>query len=276
MLVFDAADYSNLIVAIKSEAMKVVSLQSGSNGNCFYVESGDIKLLFDAGISGKQADIRLARHNRDIRDVDALFISHDHSDHTRSVGVFQRKFGMPVYITRQTLDAVQRHQKIGKLDRVCLFTAGNSQSFGSVTVHSIPTPHDSVDGVAFVVEDQKHRVGILTDLGHAFDGLRDVLRSLDAVVIESNYDTKMLEDGPYPEHLKLRISGDGGHLSNEDSAMLLKQTKTERLQWACLCHLSEENNEPERARETHREILGDDFPVHVASRYDVSDLLELQ
>ena len=126
------------------------------------------------------------------------------------------------------------------------------------------------------VEDQKHRVGILTDLGHAFDGLRDVLKSLDAVIIESNYDAEMLENGPYPEHLKLRISGDGGHLSNKDSAMLLKQTKTDRLQWACLCHLSEENNEPARAREIHREILGDDFPVHVASRYDVSELLELQ
>jgi phosphoribosyl 1,2-cyclic phosphodiesterase len=171
--------------------------------------------------------------------------------------------------------AVQRHQKIGNLERVRLFTAGNSQSFGDVTVHSVPTPHDSVDGVAFVVEDKQHRVGIMTDLGHAFDGLRDVLRSLDAVVIESNYDEEMLETGPYPEHLKRRISGDGGHLSNEDAALLLKQTGTERMKWACLCHLSEENNEPERARATHQRILGDDFPVHVASRYDASEMLEL-
>ena len=255
--------------------MKVVSLQSGSNGNCFYVESGDVRLLFDAGISGKQADERLARHGRDIRDVNALFISHDHSDHTRCLGVFQRKFGIPIYITRPTLLAVQRHQKIGKLKRVCLFTAGNSHAFGNVTVHSVPTPHDSVDGVAFVVEDNQHRVGILTDLGHAFDGLRDVLRSLDAVVIESNYDTEMLETGSYPEHLKRRIKGSGGHLSNEDAAMLLKQSRTERLKWACLCHLSEENNQPERARQTHQRILGNDFPIHVASRYEASDIFEL-
>lgn len=255
--------------------MKVVSLQSGSNGNCFYVESGNVKLLFDAGISGKQAEERLAGHGRDIRDVDGLFISHDHSDHTRSVGIFQRKFGMPVYITRPTLLAVQRSQRIGKLERVRLFSAGNSQSFGDVTVHSVPTPHDSVDGVAFVIEDKQHRVGILTDLGHAFDGLRDVLRSLDAVVIESNYDTQMLETGPYPEHLKQRIRGAGGHLSNEDAAMLLKQSRTERLKWACLCHLSEENNEPDRARETHRRILGNDFPVYVASRYEASEIFEL-
>ncbi len=255
--------------------MKVVSLQSGSNGNCFYVESGNVSLLFDAGISGKQAEERLARHGRDIRNVDGLFISHDHSDHTRALGVFQRKFGMPVYITRRTLLAISRNQKIGNLERVRLFTAGNSQSFGEVTVHSVPTPHDSVDGVAFVVEDKQHRVGILTDLGHAFEGLREVLESLDAVVIESNYDEQMLATGPYPEHLKRRISGAGGHLSNEDAALLLKQSRTERMKWACLCHLSEENNEPERARATHQRILGEDFPVHIASRYDASEMFEL-
>ena len=255
--------------------MKVVSLQSGSNGNCFFVESGETRLLFDAGISGKQAEERLATHGRDIRDVDALFISHDHSDHTRGVGVFQRKFGMPVYITPRTLKAIQRHQKIGRMDRVRLFTAGSSQSFGNVTVHSVPTPHDSVDGVAFVVEDNQHRVGFLTDLGHAFEGLKEVLKSLDAVVIESNYDDQMLETGPYPQHLKRRIRGEGGHLSNKDSAELLKHFKSDRLKWACLCHLSEENNEPERARKAHEEILGDDVSIHVASRYKVSEMLEI-
>jgi phosphoribosyl 1,2-cyclic phosphodiesterase len=255
--------------------MKVISLQSGSNGNCFYVESGDVALLFDAGISGKQAADRLAKHGRDIRNVDALFISHDHSDHTRAMGVFQRKFGMPVYITRRTLVAVQRHQKVGSIERIRLFNAGSSQSFGHVTVHTVPTPHDSVDGVAFVVEDAEHRVGILTDLGHAFEGLKDVLESLDAVIIESNYDTEMLENGPYPEHLKRRISGEGGHLSNLDSAMLLKKHCRERLKWACLCHLSEENNQPELARQIHEEILGDEIPIHVASRVDASDLMEL-
>ena len=255
--------------------MKVVSLQSGSNGNCFYVESGDTRLLFDAGISGKKAQERLAQHGRDIRDVDALFISHDHSDHTKAMGVFQRKFGMPIYITPRTLAAVNRYQSIGKLQRVCLFSAGSSKSFGNVTVHSIPTPHDSVDGVAFVVEDNTHRVGILTDLGHAFEGLKEVLQSLDAVVIESNYDQEMLESGPYPAHLKRRIRGEGGHLSNEDSAILLKRFTSERLKWACLCHLSEENNEPDRAKATHDEILQGRIPIYVASRNGASEVYEL-
>lgn len=258
----------------KIRRMKVVSLQSGSNGNCFYVESGDTSLLFDAGISGKQAQQRLATHGRDICQAQALFISHDHSDHTRALGVFSRKFDLPVYVTRQTLSAVQRYQKVGRLDRIRLFSAGDSISFGSVTVHTIPTPHDSADGVAFVIEDDDSRVGILTDLGHAFEGLREVLQSLDAVVIESNYCSQMLETGPYPERLKRRIRGAGGHLSNEDAARLIKESRGSRLKWACLCHLSEENNEPERARQTHRKILGDDFPIHIASRYDVSGIFE--
>lgn len=255
--------------------MKVVSLQSGSNGNCFYIESGDTSLLFDAGISGRQAETRLAKHGRDIRNADALFISHDHSDHTSGMGVFSRKFDLPVYVTRRTLDAVRRYRNTGQIKRIRLFSAGDSISFGNVTVHTIPTPHDSVDGVAFVVEDRDSRVGILTDLGHVFEGLREVLRSLDAVVIESNYCDQMLETGPYPEHLKRRISGHGGHLSNVDAAQLIKETRTDRLKWACLCHLSEENNRPETARETHSKIVGDDFPIHIAGRDDVTDIFEV-
>ena len=255
--------------------MKVVSLQSGSNGNCFFVESGDVALVFDAGISGKQADERLTSHGRNIRDAQGLFISHDHSDHTRGMGVFSRKFDLPIYITRQTLHAV-RHQKLGQLDRIRLFAAGDSVSFGDVTVHTIPTPHDSVDGVAFVVEDHDSRVGILTDLGHVFEGLKEILESLDAVIIESNYDSQMLSSGPYSESLKRRISGVGGHLSNEDAALLLREANTDRLQWACLCHLSEENNCPQRARDTHQRIVGNELTIHVADRYGTSDVFEVR
>jgi phosphoribosyl 1,2-cyclic phosphodiesterase len=261
--------------------MKVISLQSGSNGNCFYVETPQVRLLFDAGISARQAQIRLAQHGRDITKVDALLISHDHSDHAKSMGVFQRKFGMPVYLTRRTLAAAQRYLKTKTMERVRFFTAGSSVAFEDVVVHTIPTPHDSAEGVAFVVEHAGQRVGILTDLGHAFDGLRDVLKSLDAVIIESNYDDHMLEHGRYPERLKKRIRGAGGHLSNDDAAELLKQTVAEtqqdfRLQWACLCHLSEDNNCPDVARRTHQKLLGDRVEIHVASRYAASDVMEVK
>lgn len=261
--------------------MKVISLQSGSNGNSFFVEASGVRLLFDAGISGRAAEERLAIHGRDIRSVEGLFISHDHSDHIRSMGVFQRKFGLPVYVTRGTLNAAYKTGKVGPMQRVRFFTAGDSVEFEGedsqvVRVHTVPTPHDSADGVAFVIEDGVgNRVGILTDLGHVFQGLREVLESLDAVIIESNYDNEMLEYGRYPAHLKRRIRGKGGHLSNEEAACLLEQAGRDRLKWACLCHLSEDNNRPDVAVRTHKEILGEDFPVYVASRYEVSRVFEV-
>lgn len=256
--------------------MDIISLQSGSAGNCFYIETKGVKLLFDAGISGRAAQQRLDQHRKDIRDVDALFVTHDHSDHSRSIGVFQRKFGMPVYITKKTLAAVNRGLKLGVLSEVRFFSAGDVCTIKGVQVHSIPTPHDSADGVAFVVDDGTHRVGILTDLGHVFEGLKEVLRSLDAVILESNYDEQMLDTGPYPFHLKDRIRGTGGHISNREAANLLNECAPSHLQWACLCHLSEENNSPEVALQTHHSTLGEAIQLFVAKRDGCTEIMQLE
>lgn len=255
--------------------MKVIPLQSGSNGNCYYIESGGSAVLFDAGISMLKAQRRLAEHGRHLRNVKALFISHDHSDHTRCMGVYQRQLDIPLYITRPTLLAVQMYQKVGKLQRVRFFAAGSSVSVSNFTIHTIPTPHDSADGVAFVVEDGQHRVGILTDLGHPFQDLQQILPTLDGLVIESNYDEGMLARGPYPESLKRRIRGQQGHISNLEAAQLINDHAHERLKWACLCHLSDENNHPQVALETHQSVLGDRIPIHIAWRDKVGDMLEL-
>jgi phosphoribosyl 1,2-cyclic phosphodiesterase len=255
--------------------MLVIPLQSGSNGNCTYVEAGGRRLLFDAGISGRQAQDRLADFGRSIRDVDALLVSHDHADHARCAGIFHRKFGLPVHATQKTLAAVRRRNGLGEIDRVEDFMAGEKIYFGSVTIETIPTPHDSVDGVAFVIDDGRRRVGILTDLGHVFAGLLDVLRSLDAVLLESNYDPEMLQDGPYPPWLQDRIRGPAGHLSNAQAAKLLAKTER-RLRWVCLGHLSEHNNSPRLALSTHHQIVGENrWPVHVASRYEATGALEV-
>ncbi|NLE38504.1 MAG: MBL fold metallo-hydrolase [Pirellulaceae bacterium] len=255
--------------------MLVIPLQSGSSGNSVYVEAGDARLLFDAGISGKAAQERLAGFDRSIGDVDAVFISHDHSDHARCAGIYQRKFGLPIHVTHRTLAAARHRYDLGRIDTVHHFDAGETIAFNDITIETICTPHDGVEGVAFVVDDGRHRLGILTDLGHVFDGLLDVVRSLDAVVIESNYDPDMLDGGSYPPHLQARIRGPAGHLSNDQAARLLAATNG-RLRWACLGHLSEENNRPDLALESHRRIVGDDrFPIHVASRYRPSGPFEV-
>jgi phosphoribosyl 1,2-cyclic phosphodiesterase len=125
-----------------------------------------------------------------------------------------------------------------------------------------------------VITNQGRRLGLLTDLGHVFGGLADLIASLDAVLIESNYDLRMLKEGPYPPMLKKRIMGPGGHLSNEETAILLKKAG-EKLVWVCLAHLSEQNNAPPIALETYKKILGDAFPLVVASRYGVGSVLSL-
>jgi phosphoribosyl 1,2-cyclic phosphodiesterase len=252
--------------------MLTFSLQSGSNGNSIYVEANGVHLLFDAGISGKQARTRMEQHDRSIRDVDALLLSHDHADHVRCAGIYQRLFGIPIFATEPTYNAIRR--QIGAVSDVRHFAAGQSLDFGSVVVHTVSTPHDACDGVAFVVESGGRRLGIFTDLGHPFAGLAELLAGVDAAYLESNYDPVMLEEGPYPVYLKERIAGPHGHLSNAEAAELVRASGR-RHRWIALAHLSEHNNDPDVALQTHRAIGGLNGNLTIASRYGVSEVLEL-
>jgi phosphoribosyl 1,2-cyclic phosphodiesterase len=233
-------------------------------------------LLVDAGISGSQVAQRLAMHDVEAESLDALLISHDHSDHTRCMGIYQRKFGVPIYVTRPTYTAARRRNRLGMVDDLRFFESGAALQFDSVTVETLRTPHDGVDGVAFVIDDGQRRLGVLTDLGHVFPGLDATVNSLDAVLLESNYDPDMLDRGPYTESLKRRIRGPGGHLSNVEAAVLLNGAARGRLRWACLAHLSEHNNCPQIALETHRKIIGEErLHLHVADRYQATGVFHI-
>ncbi|MDA8387350.1 MAG: MBL fold metallo-hydrolase [Nitrospiraceae bacterium] len=250
------------------------SLQSGSSGNSIYVEAGGVKLLFDAGIAGIAAMARLRAKGRDITEVDALIISHDHADHIRYAGVYRRKYGLPVYLTPKTLEAgLCRFPLLGPLEDARTFLAGSVLQFGPVSVRTVPTSHDGADGSAFVISFEGRNLGILTDLGHPFPGLGGLISRLDGVFIESNYDHRMLQAGPYPAFLKKRIQGPRGHLSNAEAAELLREHGA-RLKWACLSHLSGRNNHPEIALRTHRAMDGG-HRLYVASREAASNIFRL-
>jgi phosphoribosyl 1,2-cyclic phosphodiesterase len=177
-------------------------------------------------------------------------------------------------MTPKTLEtSIQRHQ-LGTMNNVHLFFSGGSLQFGKVTVQSIPTAHDGADGSAFIICSGKKKLGILTDLGHAFSDLDSVIASLDAVFIESNYDPKLLEKGPYPESLRARIRGFSGHLSNIESAELIA-SYGKRLKWACLAHLSENNNNPLLALNTHSRVIDPKIRLNTASRYVVSEIFSV-
>jgi phosphoribosyl 1,2-cyclic phosphodiesterase len=166
--------------------------------------------------------------------------------------------------------------QLGNVHDVRHFVPGDRLSFGDVTVHTLRTPHDGVDTACFVVERDGRKLGIFTDLGHPFRGLESALAEVDAAYLESNYDPELLQSGPYPEVLKRRIAGKGGHLSNVEAARLVVRNARRCLQWLAVAHLSEENNTPSLAVETHRMEVGKLLPLHLASRYEVSDVLEVE
>jgi phosphoribosyl 1,2-cyclic phosphodiesterase len=258
--------------------MEVITLQSGSSGNCVFVRSGETQLLFDAGISGSKAQSRLANYGYDIRDCQALILSHEHYDHISGVGAFHRKFGLPVYANLRTWNATRAKPSTGRIGIPHHFQSGTAFQIGSLRIEPWRTPHDAVEGVCFVIEDtySGQRFGLLTDLGHLFSGLEKIIRTLDAVLIESNYDQVMLREGPYPQRLKDRISGKRGHISNDEAAELLDLCESGQLQWACLGHLSAQNNCPQLALATHRERHGDRFPVYCADRENATKLPEIK
>jgi phosphoribosyl 1,2-cyclic phosphodiesterase len=192
------------------------------------------------------------------------------------MGILARKYGIPVYVTKPTLSAAARKNRIGEIPQIKHFVSGQTIDFGNVTVETLRTPHDGVDGVGFMIDDGSFRLGVLTDLGYVFPELAEAVNSLDGVFIESNYDPHMLETGPYPLFLKKRITGSGGHLSNQESARLIAGLTSKRLRWACLSHLSETNNSPELVIKTHRLHNPLNIPLAVASRYEVSDIFDFK
>jgi phosphoribosyl 1,2-cyclic phosphodiesterase len=253
--------------------LRFTALASGSNGNSILVETPDARLLFDAGLSGKRLQARAASRGLTLEGLTGLLVTHNHSDHVCGAGVIHRRFGTPLFMTRGTW-RVSRG-RLGSIGDHHEFRAGETLRFGKTVVSSIPTPHDGVDGVAYVVESEGRRVGILTDLGHPFAELGDTLPTLDAAFLESNYDPGMLESGPYPYELQMRISGPGGHLSNEECVELAAEAAGERLRTLILSHLSGENNSPGVARKTAASLAAAGVEVHLAPRTAASGTFTL-
>jgi phosphoribosyl 1,2-cyclic phosphodiesterase len=251
--------------------MITFSLQSGSNGNAIYVETADANLLFDCGLTGKKTAERMDVHDRHPRDLTAVLVSHDHRDHIKGVGVLARRFGIPIFTTIGTRGILPK-KGVGHIPDLRDFRAGETLEFGATRVETISTPHDGIDGVAFVVEENGSRLGIFTDLGHVFPGLVKVLEGTDAAYVESNYDVRMLECGAYPAHLRARIRGPGGHISNVEAADIACEAANGRLRRLILSHISEENNAPDVALGTARARLPEGMDLALAGRYETSPI----
>jgi phosphoribosyl 1,2-cyclic phosphodiesterase len=218
--------------------MRFASLGSGSRGNATLVEAGATRVLLDCGFSCAEADRRLQRLGLNARQLDAILVTHEHSDHISGVARLSRRFGIPVWMTAGT-QAVHRG---GKLAEWHCFSSHEGFHIGELEIHPYPVPHDAREPCQFVFSDGAVRLGVLTDAGSVTAHMVKALRRLDGLVLECNHDPEMLARGPYPLRLQQRVGGRYGHLSNQQAADLLAQIDRAQLQHLIAAHVSEKNN----------------------------------
>ncbi|MBR5597280.1 MAG: MBL fold metallo-hydrolase [Lachnospiraceae bacterium] len=265
--------------------MELCSIASGSSGNCIYVGTDATHLLVDVGISGKKTECGLNSIGKTLHDIDGILITHEHSDHICGLGVLSRKFQIPIYATKKTIEAIQMTTSVGKINQELFVPICADESFWvkDILVDPMHTSHDAVEPVAYRFKYGNKKAAIATDLGTYNDYTVECLKGMDLLFLEANHDVNMLQVGPYPYKLKQRILGDRGHLSNELSGRLLKRIIHKDLQGVILGHLSKDNNIPELAYETVRvelamgsEIYNEYMcPISVAKRDEVSPLIKI-
>lgn len=243
-------------------ALYFASLNSGSNGNCYYVGNENEAVLIDAGISCREIEKRMRRLDLPIERIKAVFISHEHSDHIKGITVFSKKYQIPVFITAPTL-------RYGRLfieeELLNHFSSNEAIQIGGLIIIPFSKNHDASDPYSFSVCCNGLRVGIFTDIGRTCENLISHFNQCQAAFLESNYDEEMLENGPYPIHLKNRIRGGLGHLSNRQALHLFHTHRSQSMTHLILTHLSKNNNHPELVAQLFEKYKGN-VSVTVASR----------
>ena len=230
--------------------MRFSVLASGSTGNAFYIESGETRLLVDAGLSGVQLDRLFAEINIDPSKLTGMLVTHEHSDHIKGVGIFARKYNLPVYANQKTWKAMEK--SLGKLskEQKFEFQTNHVKTFGDLDVESFEVSHDAAEPMFFTFHKGEKKVALVTDLGYVSDRIKRTIEGADAYIFESNHDVEMLRMGSYPWSVKRRILGDSGHVSNEDCGIALSDVISNQTKRIYLAHLSQDNNMKDLARMT--------------------------
>ena len=247
----------------------ISSLNSGSNGNCYYIGNDKEAVLIDAGISCREIEKRMKRLGLSMSVVKAIFVSHEHGDHITGIPTLSKKYQLPVYITKNTLRSafisIEKHL-------IRSFLPNKVITIGDLAVLAFSKSHDAIDPHSFIVSGKKVTVGVFTDLGFPCPNIIARFRQCNAVFLEANYCEEMLTNGGYPISLKKRISSDGGHLSNTQALELFTSHRGQQLSHLVLSHLSKNNNSPDLVSRLFNEKAGA-TKIIVASRYRESPLL---
>ena len=265
--------------------MDFCSIASGSSGNCIYVGSDHTGLLVDVGISGKKITEGLKQIDRKPEELKGILITHEHSDHIKGLGVMARKYGIPVYATPGTIEAIFQCNSLGAMEHSLFHEIHADEGFTIQDLEISPfrISHDAAQPVAYRIESGEKSMAIATDMGCYNDYIVEHLKGLDGLLLESNHDVNMLQVGSYPYPLKQRILSSRGHLSNENAGRLLCEILHDNLKSIVLGHLSKENNYEALAYATvcaeitmgDNPYKADDFPIMVAKRDQASPLIAL-
>lgn len=251
--------------------MFIASLNSGSNGNCYYVGNQHEAVLVDVGISCREVERRMARLSLNMAKVKAIFVSHEHSDHIKGIAVLSRKYNLPVYITAGTL----QYAYLGlEPEQTILLQAFKDVQIGSLNIRTFPKLHDAHDPHSFLISCNGINVGVFTDLGDVCEQLISHFKQCHAAFLEANYDEAMLNNGRYPYFLKNRIRGGKGHLSNTQALQLFNNHRAAHLTHLLLAHLSKDNNDPHLVHELFNQHANG-VHVTVASRYEESPVYHI-
>lgn len=228
-------------------------LASGSKGNCIYLGSEKTKILIDAGLSGKAIQSKLAQINVDLADIDAILITHEHTDHIQGLRILAYKMGIPVFANHETAKGIV--ETFHDCPKFKIFSTGETFEFGDLEIHPFSIQHDTPDPVAFTIRINDLKLGFCTDLGFVTSLVQMQLMGCDYLYVEANHEPSMVHASPRPMVYKQRVLGRSGHLSNESCGQLLSKVAHPKLKHVHLAHLSSECNTPEKALSVIREIL---------------------
>lgn len=236
--------------------MKFCSLFSGSSGNSIFIASNETRILIDAGLPGKSIEAALKEISEEPKDIDGIFITHEHSDHIKGVGVLSRKYNIPVYANEKTWESMQG--LIGNIkDHNIRIIDKKSLNIKDMDIITYNIPHDAASPLGYAVYAGGKKACVATDLGNFTEEVKSNIKDADILLLESNHDVEMLKFGPYPYVLKRRILSDIGHLSNEACGNAIVEIMTEKPKRVILGHLSNTNNYPDLAYQTVINILND-------------------
>ncbi len=234
---------------------KCGSLFSGSSGNSFFIQSDNINILVDVGVSAKKITEALTELEFSIEKIDAILITHEHIDHTKSLSLLSCKYNIPVYANKKTWDALSKHREKISVENIKIFNNLENFYIGDFKISPFSISHDAADPCGFNIYYNDKKISIATDIGQITEETLNCLKNSSFLFLESNYDPNILKMSSYPYILKQRISGNKGHMSNITAGKVLQQITDNNLKNVLLIHLSKENNFPELAYETVHEQL---------------------